>query len=758
MKRQKYISKKWFILLAIILLLIPITVYAQGGIEAPTGLFNEVLENMVGFLSQVLALMQKILWPIFLAIGGLMNNDLLFGAGMEERLLDIWVQIRNLVNIAFVVILLGIALYNVTGIPKEGDYQLKVFLPKFVIALILVNFTFIGLKFVLDVSNVITHVVFTLPSSISSELQNTQVYMPDDPSNLSNDERQKIEQNIDRVCRAMFGHPDKHELRVVNVGPEKAQQYYCQLQGKDNNRKYVLTDNGKSFFQQFTSRNSALILAVQMMKVVDIDKLSDALRGQNPDISGLTFNLLFSVIMYLVYAVAYVVLFVVLLARLVFLWIIIALSPIIAVKIVFSKLPTGDKDYFNLFIVNAFIPALIGIPLTIGYIMLGALQEAQNPITNDFNWSEAFSLETSGVSDLQTMVIAFGAVAVVWMGVFAAAERSIASSVVQSIKSRVSGAGRALARATRFLPIIPAAAGPKGRTSFQQVRNLFTAPLRRLEQKYGGGFEKRVSIPNIEALRRRGRAGTPRELKQYLAQGITQRKFQQPLARVIKGWREGTAEQKRTREQIAKQLGGPGALERYERTGQLSRAQARKLQQWAQGTLPTALGTPRTRSGAGGAGAGAGAGAETAAQSEQKQDIVQAKQVGYIDENSEAYRTAERGGDELKTYANNNKRKMKVYAAIGESSDQLKAAQTQAGNIESMDVNNITQDNVKDAADQLEKQLTAARNKLESKGIDKAEIKTILQRAVNKHLKTEAKRNKFYGTDAGKKVQSVING
>ena len=756
MKRRKYISKKWFILLAIVLILIPVTVYAQADSDFANqaDLFKDVLEKMVIFLSKVLELLQKILWPIFLAIGGLMNNDLLFGAGMEERLLDIWVQIRNLVNIAFVVILLGIALYNVTGFSKEGDYQLKTFLPKFVIALILVNFTFIGLKFVLDVSNVLTHVVFTLPSSISSELQRTQVYLPDNQDDLSKEEVQKIKQNIDRVCRAMFGDPDKFELRVNQLKSEQKKQvdkYYCQL---DNNRKYVLTENGKSFFQQFTSRNSALILAVQMMKVVDIDKLSDALRGQKPDINGLTFNLLFSVIMYLVYAVAYVVLFVVLLARLVFLWIIIALSPIIAVKIVFSKLPTGDKDYFNLFIVNAFVPVLIGIPLTIGYIMLGALENAENPITNDFNWTEAFNLETSGVSDLQTMVIAFGAVAVVWMGVFAAAEKSIASSVVQSIKSRVTGAGRALARAARFLPVIPAAGGPKGRASYQQVRNLFTAPLRELENKYGGGYQKRVNEANIEALGRKGRAGTPRELKQYLAQGITTRKFQKPLAEVIKRWKTGTTEQKRTRSEIARALGGEAALGRYERTGELTREQARKVQKWAQGNLRTPLGTPGTKRTTGG---------KTPTDAEQNRknnagNITHAAQVGYIDRNSDAYKAAKQGGAQLDTYAKNNPNKMKVYAAIGASRGELDNVQTQAGNIENMGIDEITQDNVKDAADKLKTQLSAAKKKLKSKKVPDPEIKTILQRTVREKLSNEDKRNKFYGTDAGKEVQSIING
>ena len=86
MKKQKYISKKWFILLAIILLLIPIAVYAEDPTitSQATGAFTDVLKDLVGILAKVLEVLQKILWPIFLAIGGLMGNDLLFSAGMAR--------------------------------------------------------------------------------------------------------------------------------------------------------------------------------------------------------------------------------------------------------------------------------------------------------------------------------------------------------------------------------------------------------------------------------------------------------------------------------------------------------------------------------------------------------------------------------------------------------------------------------------------------------------------------------------------------
>ena len=107
--------------------------------------------------------------------GSLLDNDLIFGGAMGERLLDIWVQIRNLVNIAFVLILLAIAVYNVLGIGEEGGglpLAFKTAIPKFVLALIAVNFSFLAVKVILDFTNVITGAVFALPTNaITQEKQ-----------------------------------------------------------------------------------------------------------------------------------------------------------------------------------------------------------------------------------------------------------------------------------------------------------------------------------------------------------------------------------------------------------------------------------------------------------------------------------------------------------------------------------------------------------------------------------------------------------
>jgi len=773
MQKQKFISKKWFILLAIILLLIPMTVYAAIGdaisgaastaaaqVNAAnltgqsTDIFNQVLQSMVTFLSKILEVLQKILWPIFLAIGGLLGNDVLFGSGMEERLLDIWAQIRNLVNIGFVVILLGLALYNVSGFAQE-NYQLKTMLPKIVVALILINFTFIGFKFILDVSNVMTHVVFTLPSSISAELQNTKlVYTPADAKKLTDADKASIKEaddNVERVCTSMFGHPNvfQEKLDAITASGKKnaledPDKFYCKLV----NKKYELTDSGKTFFGKYSSKNSALILAVQMMKIVDVDKLSDSLKTGTPSISKLSFELLFSVVLYVIYGVAYVVLFIVLLARLVYLWLVIGLSPLIILSVMSGRNFLGDKFTIGSILHNIFVPVYIGTVLSIGYILLQALQESTTIISTDVSL-KIFDMETAGITDLQTMIVGFGAVAFIWVGVFAAADKSIAQSVVQSIQGKLRTAGAKILRAARFVPIVPAGAGPKGRVSFQQVANQLNAPLRRLEEKYGTGGTGVLTKSKIQRLERKGTS--PQELQKYLAQGITQPRFRPAFGKVLRAWKKGTAAQKQERRRILKLLPGgvAGAAARgFERTGALTGGQARAIERYAQGNLPSATGRrlgerqqPRTK-------------AQTAIDERvaAQRQIKRSANLGLAN-SADVDATKDNATLDAHIKKADTKARLKEYAAIDAAYTPLTDAKDSGVKIKGLATVNDT--TVKPHADNLKTQLTDAKTELTKQKLSKPQIKNILQKIVDNAL--GAKAGAFYGTAPGKEVQTLIN-
>jgi len=483
-------SKKWLILPVLVLIFIPLVAHAAPSVATETtNAINNALNGITEMLAMFLKFLQTLLWPIMLMIGGLLNNDILFGAGMEDRLLDIWVHIRNFVNIGFVVVLLGIAIYNVSGM-ADDNYALKAFLPKFAVALILVNFSFMAVKVLVDVTNVVTVAIFTLPSSIGETITGTD-------TKLAIGDTPEVH---DKICSNMYGGVEnltKQQKKII-LQSDIEKKFYCKPTSGDP-KKLEFTTKGKDFFKRFTANNASLVLAVQMMNVIDADKVSTSLQN-GKGIADLGFNLLFSVVLYLVYGSAYVALFVVLLVRLVVLWMFIPLSPVMAFTWVMPNL-LGDSggSLKEKFIDHLIVPIKIAIPMTLGYLILESFRKISftNDTVSTFVQSAAdMKLPVSGLSDIQSMVIAFAAVAVVWIGVFEAADKTLAAGVTNWIKDKVSGLGRAAVSVTKYTPLIPTGKG-SGKASLATMGRLLENPLDKMQQAANANFNSLTGNTNV---------------------------------------------------------------------------------------------------------------------------------------------------------------------------------------------------------------------------------------------------------------------
>ncbi len=446
------------------LLALPHLVHAQGTTpaaeSAPT---TAVLNSMLAGLSQVMKVIQVVFWPVLLMIGSLLQNDILFGAGMEQRLLDVWVIIRNFVNIFFVLILLGIALYNVVGAGE--NYHFKTILPKFVIALIAVNFTFIGMKVMLDGVNVVSTAIFGLPSSVQQTLA-----PPEGGGETSTPAKIGI-MTVDEVndmCGMLYGGKVGEEPYLTNIKNASANaQTICTSSATNGS---YLDPKAANFFSTMNSQNAAMVMAISFGKANLLDKVY--VNEQNLTLGKLATNTLFSIILYIVYGTAFVALFITLLIRLVALWLMIAISPLIVLP---SVLPESIKGMLGeggelgkKFIKNAIVPIPVALVMSIGYVMLTALKGAKfggagtNQILNSIN-NPTLSLDllTSGLTTLQEFIIAFAMVGFVWVGVFEAMKGTYAERFTEGIKGMVEGAGKTVGKfALGSIPLFPTARGP----------------------------------------------------------------------------------------------------------------------------------------------------------------------------------------------------------------------------------------------------------------------------------------------------------
>lgn len=463
-----------------------------GAEESDTA--TQVLRDFTSLISILLTFLNYLLYPMVMVAGALMDNEMLIGPAMEDKLLAIWVEIRNWVNMFFVLLLVGIAMYNVLGIAGDGsNYALKSILPKIVIGLVAVNFSFLAGKLLIDSTAVLTNAVYALPTS----------------ANLVDWDRQREEMRM-RVCRIPKLDESGRPLELVDengVGIDdntyvraKANSsvlgsIFCEVEEGGDKLTGNFTDFGQSFFSNFGQHNVAVTLMVQMGNVSTLNT-PDAMGLQS--LSEITFQMLFNIIIFVMFGFAYAALIVVLVARVIVLWIVLALSPVVILLFVLPDLSNfagGEFDLKKKFFQHLFAPLIIGVVLSIGFTMLNTLQENGGgswlgrigeidlgKLQDENSINQLASTYGTELSNFQSLLVAIGAVLVIWMGVFGAAKQTVASGIVETIKGAGEKFGKFMASTPLYATVIPVHKGGEGLS----LGNIFGAAARipgKLEQR-----------------------------------------------------------------------------------------------------------------------------------------------------------------------------------------------------------------------------------------------------------------------------------
>lgn len=471
----------------------PGLVHAQATTAATQDTTKDMLAAVQEILTKGLDVLLIIFWPILLLIGGLMNNDIILGAGMQERLLAIWVIIRNFVNIAFVIVLVAAALYSVLGIGgDEGGFAIKKVLPKVIIGLILVNFSFFFCKVILDATNVLTTAFAGIPGQVDSRYNNILAM----EFKNENGEDINIEAAICRGTQKTAAHLRqggtlRRETGILDWcnGDQLKESLevpdYAAAAGQgEATMQFALRD----FFTKYGSHNAAFALAANFMKISEQ-------RFAVPELTTveeLFKNTIFSIVMFLIFGTTIVALFIVLLARAVVLWVVIALSPAAIFLMLFKDqlgfLGTGEADLQEKFVQHAIAPATISLVMSIGFLMVDAFKGSNlGPGLGGVTIAAPSpgSAPIKGFVFLQDLLIAVAAVGIVWMGVFAAAKKTIAQGVLGTIESTVGGGLKWAATAPfKYIRWIPTK-GPKGETSASPMA--FMAGLQQFKYKVESG-------------------------------------------------------------------------------------------------------------------------------------------------------------------------------------------------------------------------------------------------------------------------------
>ncbi|MDD3646319.1 MAG: hypothetical protein PHH06_02830 [Candidatus Gracilibacteria bacterium] len=310
--------------------------------------------SFVGWLSTVITLFLSILTylsTVFLSPEWI--NGSLFG--LNGYFKSIWVLVSNFVYLSFAFILIWIAFMNIIGKGQE-KYALKQALPKFIIGVLIVPFSWFFIQFILSISAVLTISALNLPfetfSTFSNKLSTTQ---------------------IPQKCTLDFkslGNPDNKNRTET----EKVKSFIdC---GGEKGKKISLDELRKSDKSVDSIFGVIGTYTYGILSLESMDKLNNYDVSNITNMADLVVKLLFDVLFIVVYSILIIAMGLVLMVRGIYIWMYMMMAPIFGLMYFFDKTSGGGEffDKFNVkqFISLAFVPVYTMLALSFGLLFIYA--------------------------------------------------------------------------------------------------------------------------------------------------------------------------------------------------------------------------------------------------------------------------------------------------------------------------------------------------------------------------------------------------
>ncbi len=421
-------------------------------------------------------------WVVFYFLNYLLDPQFIFdirengNQPFMDMLNLIWRFSRDMVNIVFAFALIGVAV--VTVVMAKKDFIAEHW-RKFVLAVILVNFSWLFPRLVFDVANIAAATVYSLPSMIAA----------------------------DNTCRTVLLHDYDGGNCVATGGNTNLQQCDC-FYVQDikmfvdpvnfpNNQGWECPLGGVLCYQRarldFTAvaphaavLNGLVINHSRLQALASVPPRNPGNNPQNPTIQSSIGEIMLFILRELLVILFHVLLFfplaalfVAFLVRIPFLWLTIAFMPFYFLGWVIPEKFTGGytEKILDYFLKAAFLPAIVGIPLTVGFVMVNA---GTNVTNNQFNTVAGNAFGGAqinllpGVSTPWEILWILLSMGVVWVGVFTVLESmgklGIGTAAIKSMGETIGGIAVKLPLSVPFIPGV--GGGGKTGTVFQAADTL----------------------------------------------------------------------------------------------------------------------------------------------------------------------------------------------------------------------------------------------------------------------------------------------
>ncbi len=382
---------------------------------------------------------------------------------------DLWILVSNIVYFVFALILIWIAFMNIVW-KWQDKYQLKTALPKFVIWILIVPFTWFFVHFVLSISAILTMGALTLPSNTFSEYQT------------------KIDDvEIPKICDLYLGSASSTGYFHCNRDSSNMVKLWDLLKWEDWNESIFWVIAWYTYW----------VISIDKLDTISIETMADGVKK----ISDLIVKLWFDLLFILVYSILMITLSIALATRWIYLWIYTIISPVFWLMYFFWKKEWWGEWFIKNFSITEFV-ALALVPvytmlalsfwLLFMFVIWNSLSLDKNSGSNTDNVSElkldkkwvqywemrlnikgwvlsssekdspfkvtSFFMDTWAASlwVVWMLILQMFSIAVLWMAIMAALKTSsITNAVTQPIRDFWSQVWWLISKMPSYAPIFP---------------------------------------------------------------------------------------------------------------------------------------------------------------------------------------------------------------------------------------------------------------------------------------------------------------
>lgn len=309
--------------------------------DAATWKEKDILTNFITVLDWAISIWALILGLFAYLVTLFLSPEWTSGNifGIKDNLKDIWILISNIVYIVFAFLLIAIAFLNIIWSEK---YILKSTLPKLIIWILIVPFSWFIVQFMVALSSILTMWALNLPFDMFSKYKDRM-----------------NEQNVPVDC-----HIDLWVL-TWNHGKNSEWNWTTTNSTPSNNFFYCDNENKKNFWELLKSpmweQNIFWMISFYVYWVVNINEL-DKLVTANKDVSytkviwDVLVKLIFDGIFVIVYIFLFIAIWLALMIRWIWLWIYMMFSPFFGLMYFFSwKTSWWGSWFFKKFNFKEFI-------------------------------------------------------------------------------------------------------------------------------------------------------------------------------------------------------------------------------------------------------------------------------------------------------------------------------------------------------------------------------------------------------------------